>query len=469
MVDRDTICAISTPPGSGAIAVIRLSGDRAIEITDKVFTPGDKKKLARQPANTLHYGVIKDEDNLIDEVVVSLFRSPNSYTGEDVVEISCHGATYIQQLILQILLKYGSRMAKAGEFTMRAFMNGKMDLSQAEAVADLISSSSAASHRIALSQMRGGFSEEIKKLRKELLDFISLIELELDFSEEEVEFADRTELKKLVTKIFNIISSISESFSLGNVIKNGVPVAIVGKPNVGKSTLLNALLREDRAIVSEIEGTTRDAIEDTVNIEGNIFRFIDTAGLRETSDFIENLGIRKTYQKIDQSRIVLFMVDAGDNIDIISRSYKHILKQTGDNDKNIIMVVNKADRLEEKELRTKFSPGKFSFLRKKDSRIIISAKDQKMVHKLALKLVKIIKPGSDAENNIIITNVRHYEALVNTGEALQRVKDGMEKNISNDLLAQDIREALHHLGEITGEITTDEILGNIFKNFCIGK
>ena len=469
MVDQDTICAISTPPGNGAIAIIRLSGNKAIQITDTVFHPGDKKKLAKQPANTLHYGIIKDKDNLIDEVVVSLFRSPNSYTGEDVVEISCHGATYIQQLLLQLLLKQGARMAKPGEFTMRAFMNGKMDLSQAEAVADLIASSSAASHRIAIKQIRGGFSEEIKNLRNKLLEFTSLIELELDFSEEDVEFADRKELKSLVSRIYSVIHSLSESFSLGNVIKNGVPVAIVGKSNVGKSTLLNALLREEKAIVSEIEGTTRDAIEDTVNIEGNIFRFIDTAGLRETSDFIENLGIRKTYQKIGQSRIVLFLVDASDEINIIHKAYKHILKQTKNDDKHIIMVVNKADRLDKMELRNKFSTSEFSFLRKKDMMVIISAKDQKMVHKLAKKLVQIIKPESGRENDVIITNIRHYEALVNTGDALLRVKKGMKQNISNDLLAQDIREALHWLGEITGEITTDEILGNIFKNFCIGK
>lgn len=469
MIDQDTICAISTPPGNGAIAVIRLSGDMAIQITDKVFHSGDKKKLAKQPANTLHHGFIKDKGNLIDEVIVSLFRTPNSYTGEDVVEISCHGATYIQQLLLQVLLKHGACMAKPGEFTKRAFMNGKMDLSQAEAVADLISSSSAASHRIALKQMRGGFSDEIKNLRNKLLEFTSLIELELDFSEEDVEFADRKKLKSLVSRIYNVIHSLSESFSLGNVIKNGVPVAIVGKPNVGKSTLLNALLNEEKAIVSEIEGTTRDAIEDTVNIEGNIFRFIDTAGLRETSDFIETLGIRKTYQKIGQSRIVLFMVDAGDKIDIIYKSYNHILKQTINDDKHIIMVVNKADLMDKEELRNKFSTSEFSFLRKKDTIVIISAKDQKMVHKLAKKLVQIIKPESGRENDIIITNIRHYEALVNTGEALQRVKKGMKQNISNDLLAQDIREALHYLGEITGEITTDEILGNIFKNFCIGK
>jgi len=468
LIEQDTICAISTPPGSGAIAVIRLSGDKAIQITDEIFH-GNKKKLATQPANTLHHGFIKDKDSLIDEVVVSLFRSPNSYTGEDIVEISCHGATYIQQLLLQVLLKHGASMAKPGEFTKRAFMNGKMDLSQAEAVADLISSSSAASHRIAIKQMRGGFSDEIKNLRSKLLDFTSLIELELDFSEEDVEFADRKELKSLVSRIYSIIHSLSESFSLGNVIKNGVPVAIVGKPNVGKSTLLNALLSEEKAIVSEIEGTTRDAIEDTVNIEGNIFRFIDTAGLRETSDFIETLGIRKTYQKIGQSKIVLFMVDTGDEIDIIYNAYKHILKQTINDDKHIIMVVNKADRLDKVELRNKFSTSEFSFLRKKDMMVIISAKDQKMVHKLAKKLVQIIKLEAGRENDVIITNIRHYEALINTGDALLRVKKGMEQNISNDLLSQDIREALHWLGEITGEITTDEILGNIFKNFCIGK
>jgi len=468
MLDDSTICAISTPPGSGAIAVVRLSGKDAVGICDKLFY-SKRKNLISQKPNTLHFGTIRDEDKIIDEVVVGIFKAPHSYTGEDVVEVSCHGATYVQQQLLQLFINNGARLATPGEFTMRAFLNGKMDLSQAEAVADLIASTTRASHKVAINQMRGGFSDEIKKLREKLVNFTSLIELELDFIEEDVEFADRSELKDLVLKINKLIEQLVNSFSLGNVIKNGVPVAIVGKPNVGKSTLLNSLVKEEKAIVSEVPGTTRDAIEDTIIIEGIEFRFIDTAGLRETSDFIENLGIRKTYQKIKQASIVLLLVDATDDINIIQGSVKEILKQTSSDDKQLILVINKTDKLAESEINKKFTRKKLDSLREQDGFILMSALDHGDVHDLAQKLVKTINLKPLEENDIIITNTRHYEALIHSSEAIQRVLNGLEQKISGDFLAQDIREVLHYLGEITGEITTDEILGNIFSKFCIGK
>jgi len=468
MLDDSTICAISTPSGPGAIAVVRLSGEDAVPICDKFFF-SKGKKLIKQKPNTLHFGTIRDGDKIIDEVVVGIFKAPHSYTGEDVVEVSCHGATYVQQQLLQLFINNGARLATPGEFTMRAFLNGKMDLSQAEAVADLIASTSRASHKVAINQMRGGFSDEIKKLREKLVNFSSLIELELDFIEEDVEFADRRELKDLVLKINKLIEQLVNSFSLGNVIKNGVPVAIVGKPNVGKSTLLNSLVKEEKAIVSEVPGTTRDAIEDTIVIEGVVFRFIDTAGLRETSDFIENLGIRKTYQKIKQASIVLLLVDATDDINIINGSVKEILKQTSSDDKQLILVINKTDKLTDSEINKKFTRKKLDSLREQDGFILISALDHGDVHDLAQELVKTINLKALEENDIIITNTRHYEALFHSSEAIQRVLNGLEKEISGDFLAQDIREVLHYLGEITGEITTDEILGNIFSKFCIGK
>jgi len=468
MLDDSTICAISTPTGSGAIAVVRLSGKDAVRICDKLFY-SKRKKLISQKPNTLHFGTIRDGDKIIDEVVVGIFKAPYSYTGEDVVEVSCHGATYVQQQLLQLFINNGARLATPGEFTMRAFLNGKMDLSQAEAVADLIASTSRASHKVAINQMRSGFSDEIKKLREKLVNFTSLIELELDFIEEDVEFADRRELKDLVLKINKLIEQLVSSFSLGNVIKNGVPVAIVGKPNVGKSTLLNSLVKEEKAIVSEVPGTTRDAIEDTIVIEGVAFRFIDTAGLRETSDFIENLGIRKTYQKIKQASIVLLLVDATDDINIIQGSVKEILKQTSSDDKQLILVINKTDKLAESEINKKFTRKKLDSLREQDGFMLISALDHGDVHDLAQELVKTINLKPLEENDIIITNTRHYEALIHSSEAIQRVLNGLEQEISGDFLAQDIREVLHYLGEITGEITTDEILGNIFSKFCIGK
>lgn len=470
MLDRSTICAISTPPGQGAIAVIRLSGERAIHICDQLFFFRDsKKRLNSQKPNSLHFGVIRDSGEVIDEVVVGLFKSPHSYTGEDVVEISCHGATYIQQKLVQLFIDRGARLAKPGEFTVRAFLNGKMDLSQAEAVADLIAASSEASHKVAIQQMRGGFSDELRKLRERLLHFISMIELELDFSEEEVEFADRQELKELIRSIHIIIRGLAESFSLGNVIKEGVPVTITGQANVGKSTLLNALLQEEKAIVSEIEGTTRDAIEDTFVIKGIKFRFIDTAGLRDTSDVIETMGIERTLQKIGQATIILLVVDGREHLERINLAIKELKEQVSDPSKHLILVVNKSDQLDAKAGSSKFSSDNLPELPSNKNYVVLSALKKKNLEVLHDKLFEVLEIAQPGENDVIVTNVRHYEALQNSLQSIDRILSGIDQNISSDLLAQDIREALHYLGEITGEITTDEILGNIFSKFCIGK
>ena len=464
MIDESTICAISTAPGTGAIAIIRLSGSEAVNICDKLFVPAKKgNNLLQQKGNTVHFGTISDNNKIIDEVLVSIFKNPHSYTGEDLVEVACHGSLYIQQKILQLFINNGVRLAKPGEFTMRAFFNGKMDLSQAEAVADLIASTTEASHKVAVQQMRGGFSNEIKILRDRLLKFISLIELELDFSEEDVEFADRKDLKKLVNEIKALISRLINSFELGNVIKNGVPVAIVGNPNVGKSTLLNILLNENRAIVSEIPGTTRDVIEDTININGISFRFIDTAGLHETQDKIETLGIEKTYEKINIASIVLLLVDAQDEIKNIEYQISNIKKII--NDKKFIVIVNKTDKLNDSELKTKINS-----LKNNDYSLIdISAINNINIDTLTNELIKTVNLSSLNANDVIVTNARHYEALVKAKENILRVIQGLDDNISGDFIAMDIRQVLHYLGEITGEITTDEVLGNIFKNFCIGK
>ncbi|MDA3779912.1 MAG: tRNA uridine-5-carboxymethylaminomethyl(34) synthesis GTPase MnmE [Bacteroidales bacterium] len=469
MIDNTPICAISTAQGNGAIAVIRISGKGSIDICDKIFhSPKSDKKLANQEANTLHFGTLKDKDIIIDEVVLSLFKNPHSYTGEDIIEISCHGSEYIQQKILQLLIKNGAQQATAGEYTMRAFLNGKMDLSQAEAVGDLIASTSSASHKVALNQMRGGFSSEITLLRNELLNFISLIELELDFSEEDVEFADRKQLRDLLSKIEKIINKLLKSFELGNVIKNGVPVAIVGHTNVGKSTLLNKLLNEEKAIVSEIAGTTRDVIEDVINIEGISFRFIDTAGIRDTKDKIENLGIERTFDKIDKASIVLLLVDANEkSIDIekaISRVKKAINKK-----QKLIIIVNKLDLIVDKDKLTTIHKILNKYLEKSDTNIEISAKSGKNVDILINELINTISLETLNQNEVIITNTRHFEALNNSSEALLRAKEGLLNNISGDFLAMDIREVLHYLGEITGQVSTDEVLGNIFSKFCIGK
>jgi len=463
MIDQATICAISTAPGNGAIAIIRLSGSEAVNICSKLFKPVKNINISEQKANTVHFGTINDNNKIIDEVLVSIFKNPHSYTGEDLVEVACHGSLYIQQKILQLFINNGARMAKPGEFTMRAFLNGKMDLSQAEGVADLIASTTEASHRVAVQQMRGGFSNEIKILRDRLLKFTSLIELELDFSEEDVEFADRSELKKLVDGINSLLSRLIKSFELGNVIKNGVPVAIVGNPNVGKSTLLNILLNEKRAIVSEIPGTTRDFIEDTINIKGINFRFIDTAGLRETQDTIETLGIEKTYEKINLASIVLLLVDAQDEIKNIENQINNI-KNIID-DKKFIVIVNKTDKISETELNTKIN----SLKNKNYSLIEISAIKNLNIETLTKELINTVNLSSLNTNDVIVTNARHYEALVKAQENILRVIQGLEDNISGDFVAMDIRQVLHYLGEITGKITTNEVLGNIFENFCIGK
>ncbi len=469
MNNNEIICAISTPQGNGAIAVIRLSGSGAIELCDKLFqSPKSNKKLIDQAANTIHFGVLKENEKVFDEVVVSLFKNPHSYTGEDIVEISCHGSEYIQQQILQLFIKNGARLAKPGEFTMRAFLNGKMDLSQAEAVADLIASASAASHKVAIQQMRGGFSSEIAVLRGQLLHFISLLELELDFSEEDVEFADRKQLHNLLHNISVLIERLLNSFKLGNVIKNGIPVAIVGQTNVGKSTLLNRILNEEKAIVSDIAGTTRDVIEDVINIEGVAFRFIDTAGIRETTDTIETIGIERTFDRIDKASIVLFLIDANDNENDISVAIKKVKDRIGKSDKKLIALLNKIDQLDkskEKVIESILSKN----LEKQDTQLKISAKTGENIEQLITELLSVVNLNALNQNEVIITNTRHFEALQRASESLQRSIDGLNTGITGDFLAQDIRETLHYLGEITGEITTDEILGNIFKSFCIGK
>ncbi|HZK93024.1 MAG TPA: tRNA uridine-5-carboxymethylaminomethyl(34) synthesis GTPase MnmE [Prolixibacteraceae bacterium] len=464
MLDQSTICAISTPPGIGGIAVIRLSGKEAISIADKIFeSPTNGKRLADQKANTLHFGAIKSGDELIDEVVVSLFKAPHSFTGEEIVEISCHGSVYIQQMILQLLISTGARMARPGEFTQRAFLNGKMDLSQAEAVADLIASGNAAAHKLAISQMRGGFSHEIHQLRAELLRFAALVELELDFSEEDVEFADRRALIELSTRIGTLLKKLTESFRLGNVIKNGIPVAIIGETNVGKSTLLNALLNEDKAIVSDIHGTTRDVIEDVVNIGGTLFRFSDTAGIRETTDVIESMGIERSYNQLDKAEIVLLVTDISGSVRPILDRIVKIREKIAD--QQLIIIANKVDiaSIESQNQLSKFP------LLPNEALVFIAAKSRTNLEKLIQFMKQAVDFDSIGPEEIIVSNVRHYEALSLAYGAIGKVIEGLKTGISGDFLAQDIRECLHYLGEITGEVSTDEILGHIFKHFCIGK
>ncbi len=468
MNNESTICAIATSPGVGAISIIRLSGNDAIAIANSIYkSPGEKKKLINQKANTIHFGSIVNNEEIIDEVLISIFKAPYSYTGEDVVEISCHGSFYIQQKILEILISAGAILAKPGEFTQRAFLNGKLDLSQAEGVADLISSSSAASHRLAINQIRGGFSDEIKKLRNELLDFISLLELELDFSEEDVEFADRNKFITLVEKIDSMIDLLIHSFEYGNAIKKGMPVAIIGPTNSGKSTLLNQLLREERAIVSDIAGTTRDFIEDTIILDGIQFRFIDTAGLRHAADQIETAGIARTHQKFEQADAVIILVDIADDPESINKSMEFIRTAETKN-KHLIFALNKVDKYS-----SDFVGAQAVKYKKKwsehDHVITISAKNNIGIESLEKLLVSFVMKQSPGENEVVVTNVRHFEALQRSSEALKRAKEGLLNDLPGDLLAMDIREVLHYLGEITGEITNDEILGNIFKNFCIGK
>ena len=460
---NDTICALSTPPGIGAIAIVRLSGPKAIPISSMFFKSRKIDFTVEQfETHTAHFGNFSSENEVIDEVVLTIFRNPHSYTGDDIVEISCHGSDYIQQRILEVLIDAGARMARAGEFTLRAFLNGRLDLSQAEAVADLISSRSKVAHDLALSQMRGGFSQKIKEMRSQLLDFASLLELELDFSEEDVEFADRGKLKMLLTGIIDEMNKLASSFSLGNVIKRGIPVAIIGKPNVGKSTLLNALLNEERAIVSEIPGTTRDTIEDTFTTQGITFRFIDTAGLRaHTNDTIETIGISRTYEKIKEASAILYLFDIStitvDEIDELRTEFRdHI----DDPEKHFLLIGNKTDLMVE-------APHHITALFDLET-IFISAKRKENINLIIERLVKTALTANIGDQ-AIISNARHYHSITSTLTALNEASKGLEENIPTDLIATDIRSALYHLAEITGEVSTEDILGNIFGKFCIGK
>jgi tRNA modification GTPase len=462
----ETICAPATGKG-GAIAIIRISGPQSIAICDSIFRPATTgSRLSGMKGYTIAFGEITEGDEPVDEVLVSIFRAPHSYTGEDSAEISCHASSYIQGRILELLIKNGALAALPGEFTQRAFINGKLDLSQAEAVADLIASHSAVSHRLALNQMKGGFSAEISKLRAELLHFVSLIELELDFGEEDVEFADRKQLLVITSRVRTVASQLASSFLAGNVIKNGIPVAIVGKPNSGKSTLLNKLLKEERAIVSEIPGTTRDVIEDSITVNGIEYRFIDTAGIRETDDIIEALGIVKTHEKIAQASVILLVDEASGSAEEINSRAARIRQTEGSENRKLFILVNKSDLAEEKSisnLKNGIKPGPG------DELLFISAKNGEGLDALKALLEKVIEKDRISSGNVVITNIRHYEALNNVSLSLERVEDGLRSGIPEDLIAMDIRHAIHYLGEITGEITTDEILGNIFKNFCIGK
>ena len=466
MLNNDSIVALATASGTGAIAIIRVSGKDAIGIANSVFKSIKNKDLTQQKSHTLHLGHIVDGTKTLDQVLVSVFKGPNSYTGENTVEISCHGSTYIQQQIIQLLLRKGCRMADAGEFTLRAFLNGKLDLSQAEAVADLISSDNEASHQIAMQQMRGGFSNEIAKLREELLNFASLIELELDFAEEDVEFADRSQFHELLNRIEFVLKRLIDSFAVGNVIKNGIPVAIVGEPNVGKSTLLNALLNEERAIVSDIAGTTRDTIEDELTIGGIGFRFIDTAGIRDTKDVVESIGIKKTFEKIEQAQVVLYLFESL-KFKVQSSAYIVEIEKIKNQFplKPLVVVINKLDLLSEEEINNIRKALETLNL----TLIFLSAKQKIGVEDLKNQLLSFVNTGALRNNETIVTNTRHYDSLLKALDEISKVKYGLESNLSSDLMALDIKEALYQFGLITGQVTNDELLGNIFANFCIGK
>jgi tRNA modification GTPase len=451
----ETICALATPAGIGAIGVLRVSGENAIGLVNQVFKGGNLEKAA---SHTLHFGKIMDGAEIVDEVLASVFVAPTSYTGENTIEISCHGSPYIQQRILQVLVNNGARLAQPGEFTLRAFLNKKLDLSQAEAVADLIASNSEMSHKTAMNQMRGGFSKEIQQLKEQLVNFASLIELELDFSEEDVEFASRPELKALVQKLFGLIQSLVQTFKMGNAIKNGVPTVIAGRPNAGKSTLLNALVKEDRAIVSAIAGTTRDTIEEAFVIDGIVFRLIDTAGIREhTADSIESIGIEKTHEKIKQASIVLYLFDVNETslaeLDAELLPFQNM-------DLVLIPIGNKIDLADAKQIREKFSV--------RTDVLYLSSKEQMGMETLNARLKQVIDKDQ-VNNDVIITNVRHYQALSLAADSLQSVLESMDIGRSGELLAFDIRKSIFHLGEIVGDITTDDLLENIFSKFCIGK
>jgi tRNA modification GTPase len=457
MIHQDTIVALATPSGAGAIAIIRLSGKDAITIAAEVFNSISGKELSKQKSHTVHLGNIVDGSRIIDEVLATVFKNPNSYTGENVVEFSCHGSSYIQQEIIQLLLRKGCRMATAGEFTLQAFLNGKMDLSQAEAVADLIASDSKASHQLAIQQMRGGFSTEIEELRIELLNFASLIELELDFSEEDVEFANREEFQKLIKKITVLLKKLIDSFATGNVLKNGIPVVIVGRPNSGKSTLLNALLNEERAIVSTIAGTTRDTIEDEITIGGIRFRFIDTAGLRDTTDEIEKIGVERALEKLEKSSIYIYLFDSTE-MDVAE--VKKELDSFTTNSKQLI-VANKIDKASTEQLSA-INNSDLPFL-------TISAKNKDSLDVLTNSLLDIAGIEALDSNQLMVTNSRHYDVLIKSLEEISKVQEGIDNHLTGDLLAIDLRQALYFLGEITGQVSNDDLLGNIFANFCIGK
>ena len=467
ILNTDTICAIATPHGMGAIAVVRVSGVSSFPIVSQIFKRNGKPfDIGKILSHKAYYGHIVDNGALIDEVLVTFFKGPHSFTGEDSVEISVHGSVFIQQKLLQVLIAHGCRMAEAGEFTRRAFVNRKFDLAQAEAIADLISSESEAAHRVAINQLKGGFSKELQVLRSKLLEMTSLVELELDFSEEDVEFADRSQLKALLQEILGKVNKLKDSFRLGNAIKNGIPVAIVGQTNTGKSTLLNALLGEDRAIVSDIAGTTRDTIEETLNINGILYRFIDTAGLRATDETIEKIGIERSYKKIAEANVVIGMLDATTDYESMLLSANEIRSKVDFGHQQLILCINKVDTLVDQgeallgQLRQDLDNDDILV-------ICISAK-----HKFGLNdLYNTLKHSQPLAHpdSTLVTNVRHYEALVHANDSLERVQQGLEMNIPTDLVSQDLRQALYHLGSITGEITTDEVLGSIFSRFCIGK
>jgi tRNA modification GTPase len=465
-MNYDTICAISTASGHGAIAIVRVSGNKAIDVCNAIFKAKNRDRdILSQKAQIVRFGdIVNANGEIIDEVLLTVFRAPHSYTGENSVEISCHGSAFIQQQILQLLIENGCRMAEPGEFTQRAFMNGKMDLSQAEAVADLIAAESTAAHKLAVNQLKGGFSDELNRLRAELLDFTSLIELELDFSEEEVEFANREQLHTLITHIESVTSKLINSFSVGNALKNGIPVAIVGETNVGKSTLLNRLLNEERAIVSDIHGTTRDTIEEVMTFGGVQFRFIDTAGIRDTRDKIESLGIERTFHKIDQATIVLPVLDSTRSITELTHFANEIIEKSAG--KQRIFIVNKIDSLtSEKREALESLPALTN-----EPCCFLSAKFGQGYSQLQQALIAAANIPEISSSDVIVTNARHYEALKLSQEAILRVIDGLNNNISGEFISQDIREAIYYLGLITGgSITNDEILGNIFSKFCIGK
>jgi tRNA modification GTPase len=449
----DTIVALATPPGVGAIGVIRLSGKKAWEIADALFP---SKSLQQQASHTLHVGYLQHNDKILDEVVVSLFKGPKSYTGENVVEISCHGSPYVQQQVIAACIELGARLARAGEFTQRAFLNGKLDLAQAEAVADLIASNTEAARKTALHNIRGGFSRKLQELRERLLQFSALIELELDFSQEDVEFADRKQFYALLDDAQQTTQQLASSFQLGNVIKNGVSVAIIGKPNAGKSTLLNTLLNENRAIVSEIAGTTRDTIEEVLNIDGILFRLIDTAGIREhTHDVIESIGVAKSLEKMKQADLVLYLFDVNE---MSSAELQELQKEFERTKTNYLLIGNKSDQVEEGMLQAKFG-----------NHIFISAKTNRHIEILKEKLVDKVLQGTVQTEDTIITNARHFHALQEVLKSLQDIRNGLNNKLPGDLVALDIRRCLHYLGEITGEITTEDQLDYIFSKFCIGK